>query len=312
MDGPPPRFKITFGNESHPKFLRKALQALIDSDVPIREVKFIRNEVSGTTKESRGGLYDITCKDELGRIFIIEMQLLNFSSMIHRAKFYAFHAYNTMVRKGDYRFNDLKKIYTISILAGKTYSTGLYHQIGTLKNQQGELMDDQITHVVVELGKFKKTLEEVTTDLDKLLYTMKITDTAPQNAALPDFMREGWLEETLAKLDRANLTPEQRAQWEMTIAGNMSVKVAREQEMEQAVKERVEKALESTKKETEARVKKETEARVKKETEARVKKEKEETIVKMIQKGYAPDDIAEIAGVSSDEVLSIKKKMNIQ
>ena len=35
---------------------------------------------------------------------------------------------------------------------------------------------------------------------------MKLTDTAPQDVRLPDFMRENWLEETLAELDRANLT----------------------------------------------------------------------------------------------------------
>ena len=87
---------------------------------------------------------------EQERVFIVETKLFDFSNMIHRAKFYAFHRFNTMVRKGKYRFNDLKKVYTISILAGRTYGTNLYHQIGTLKNQNGELMDDQITHVVVE------------------------------------------------------------------------------------------------------------------------------------------------------------------
>lgn len=145
-------FKITFGNEQHSEFLRKALQALINSLTPIREVKFTRNEVSATTKGSRGGLFDIVCEDERGRVFIVEMQLFDYSNMIHRAKFYAFHRFNTMVRKGNYRFNDLKQIYTISILAGKTYQTDLYHQIGTLKNQSGELMDDQITHIVIEAG----------------------------------------------------------------------------------------------------------------------------------------------------------------
>ena len=223
-------FKITFGNENHPKFLRKALQALTDSDTPIREVKFTKNEVTATTKDSRGGLFDITCEDEKGQIFIVEMQLFNFSNMIHRAKFYAFHRFNTMVRKGKYRFNDLKKIYTISILAGKTYGTDLYHQIGTLKNQNGELMDNQITHVVVELEKFNKTLEEVETDLDKLLYTMKLTDTATKDAQLPDFMKEDWLDETIKELDKANMTPEQRAELEIIIAGNMTEKVAMEEE----------------------------------------------------------------------------------
>ena len=142
---------------------------LIDSDTPIQKVRFTKNEITAMTKDARGGLFNITCKDELGRVFIVEMQLLNFSNMIHRAKFYAFHRFNIMVRKGKYRFNDLKKIYSISILAGKTYTTDLYHQIGTLKNQNGELMDDQITHVVVELDKFKKTLKEIKTDLDEPL-----------------------------------------------------------------------------------------------------------------------------------------------
>ncbi len=223
-------FKVAFGNENHPKFLRKALQALIASDIPIREVRFTKNEVTAITKDSRGGLFDVTCEDELGRVFIVEMQLFNFSNMIHRAKFYAFHRFNIMVRKGKYRFNDLKKIYTISLLAGKTYRTELYHQIGTIKNQHGELMDDQITHVVVELDKFQKTLDQIETDLDKLLYTMKLTDTVTEDAELPKFTNEDWLEETLKELDKANMTPDQRAELEMVIAGNVSERVALEEE----------------------------------------------------------------------------------
>ena len=81
----------------------------------------------------------------------------------------------------------------------------LYHQIGTLKNQNGELIDDQITHVVVELEKFQKTLIDIETNLDKLLYTMKLTDTASSDAKLPDFLKEDWLEETLKELDRSKL-----------------------------------------------------------------------------------------------------------
>ena len=284
-------FKVTFGNENHPRFLRKALQALINSDVPIREVLFTKNEITATTKTSRGGLYDVTCEDELGRVFIVEMQLFNFKNMIHRAKHYAFHRYNIMVKKGNYRFNDLKRIYTVSILAGQTYDTELYHQIGTLKNQRGELMDDQITHVVVELDKFRKTLEQVETDLDKLLYTMKLTDTAPKDAKLPDFMREGWLEETLEELERANMTPEERAQWEMMIAGNMTEKYAREEEL--------------------ARAKAETEARVKAETEAKAQQESRETITKLLKRGaLTADEIAEDLSVPLAFVQQIREETN--
>ena len=296
-------FKVTFGNEHHPRFLRRALQALIASDTPIRSVQFSKNEITATTRQARGGLLDVTCEDERGQVFLVEMQLVDFSNMIHRTKFYAFHRFNTMVKKGNYQFDDLRKIYTITILGGTNYATDLYHQIGALRNQQGELIDDQITHVIVELSKFQKTLKEVRTDLDKLLYTMKLTETAPQNAQLPDFMREGWLEETLAELERANLTPEERADWEIAIARNMTEKYAREKELVQA-KAEVEKKVRA---ETEARVKAETEARVKAETEARVKAETEETIRKLLKRGaLTQDEIAQDLGVPLSLVKKVK------
>ena len=37
-------FKATFGNESDTTFLKKALQALIDSPIPIKSVGFGKNE----------------------------------------------------------------------------------------------------------------------------------------------------------------------------------------------------------------------------------------------------------------------------
>ena len=36
-------FKVTFGNESDTRFLKKAIQALINSPVPIREIIFTQN-----------------------------------------------------------------------------------------------------------------------------------------------------------------------------------------------------------------------------------------------------------------------------
>ena len=125
-----------------------------------------------------------------------------------------------MVQKGNFKFNNLKKIYMVSFLATKAYSTNLYHQIVTLKNQHGELVDDQITHVIVELGKFKQTLTEVKSDLDQLIYTMK--QTANTNFQEAEFMRERWLQTALKTLETANLTADQRMQLELDIAYQVS------------------------------------------------------------------------------------------
>ncbi len=67
-------FKATFGNEANTLFLRKALQALIKSEVPILEVKFDKNTFEGVTQDGRGEIFDLACTDEAGNHFIVEMQ----------------------------------------------------------------------------------------------------------------------------------------------------------------------------------------------------------------------------------------------
>jgi len=88
-------FKATFGNESDTRFLRKALQALINSPVVIQQVTFIQNEIKGITRDSRSGIYDLFCKDERGNEFIVEMQLSEYPEFIQPVrrcgmKFYSF------------------------------------------------------------------------------------------------------------------------------------------------------------------------------------------------------------------------------
>lgn len=110
-------FKVTFGNESDTRFLRRALQALIQSPVAIREIQFIQNEIQGLTRDSRSGIYDLFCTDERGNNFIVEMQLGKYPEFIQRMKFYALYRLNTLILKGKYKFKGLPKIYCIGILA---------------------------------------------------------------------------------------------------------------------------------------------------------------------------------------------------
>jgi hypothetical protein len=51
--------------------------------------------------------------------------------------------------------------------------------MAVLRNATGGLMDDQTTCITVELPEFVKPAAEVTSDLDKLLYTMKTLRNAP-------------------------------------------------------------------------------------------------------------------------------------
>ncbi len=184
-------FKLTFADESDTTFLRKALQALIQNDYPIKRVKFLSNEFIGLTEDSRGGLYDLICEDEKGNTFIVEMQLGFYKNYIQRAKFYAFQRFNTLVTRGRYKFDDLTPIYCIGLLAKGIYpKSEQYYHFGTLKNQKGEDLDTQIVHIIVEIDKFDKTESEIYTDLDKLIYIMKNQEIINKIGELPKFLSE--------------------------------------------------------------------------------------------------------------------------
>lgn len=77
-------FKATFGNETNTLFLRTALQALIKSDTPIKEVTFDKNAFEALTIDSRSGIFDLSCTDEKDNQFIVEMQLGTFPHFIQR------------------------------------------------------------------------------------------------------------------------------------------------------------------------------------------------------------------------------------
>lgn len=214
-------FKVTFGNEVDTTFLKKALQALINSSVPIREVSFIKNELTAITIDSRSGIYDVACIDENDNHFIVEMQLSEYPEFIQRMKFYALHRFNTLVKKGEYRFENLSKIYCIGILARVIFAQiSDYHNVSFLRNAKNETIDDQMVFVTVELDKFTKEKNQVQTDLDKLVYTMKNLHTVTETSQFPEFWSEEWLKKAIAEVDLRNMTAEQKLAYEMVLSAN--------------------------------------------------------------------------------------------
>ena len=213
-------FKATFGNEANTLFLRKALQALIKSDIQIKEVKFDKNTFEGVTKDGRSGIFDLACIDENGNHFIVEMQYGDAPNFVQRMKFYSLHKFNAMVKKGKFDYSILEKIYCVGILAKNINPYKNFHNVSNFRNEQGELIDDQMTFVTVELDKFTLQDVECQTDLQKLIYTMKTLHTVTQPIQFPQFWNEEWLKVAIDELDSRKMTPDEKASLEILIARN--------------------------------------------------------------------------------------------
>ena len=217
-------FKATFGNESDTLFLRKALQALIKSAIPIETVEFVKNDFQSVSLDSRSGVYDLACIDAAQNHFIVEMQVDDYPQFIQRMKFYAFHKFNTMVKKGKYFFTGLEPIYCIGILSKNIYPYPQYYSLGQMKNEQGYVMDPLLTYITVELDKFKVSATDIANDLEKLIFTMKNLQTYADRPVteFPEFWTEEWLKIAIEELDTRRFSAEQYERYAVTLARNAS------------------------------------------------------------------------------------------
>lgn len=76
-----------------------------------------------------------------------------------------------MVKRGKFDYGTLTKIFCVAILESDILPYYQFHTVANLRNEQGELFDNQMTFITLELDKF--TLQEIDcqTDLQKLIYT---------------------------------------------------------------------------------------------------------------------------------------------
>lgn len=236
-------FKATFGNETNTLFLRKALQALIKSPVPIREVQLEKNAFEALTVESRSGIFDLACTDELGNHFIVEMQLAHTPHFVQRMKFYALHKFNTLVERGRFDYANLPRIYCIAFLAKNILPTPGYYTRANLRDEAGEPVDEQLTFILVELAKFDKPASAAQTDLDKLLYTMKTLHEATEPTQYPAFWNEEWLQRAIEELNTRKMTPEERFQFARYTAINAESVVAERTRLRGIIQRSLQKGL---------------------------------------------------------------------
>ena len=329
-------FKRAFGDEEDTRFLRKTIQILIKSKHEIAEVIFDSNDLIGTTDESRSVRFDIFCKDTVGNEYIVEMQLTLLARFVQRAKLYAFQRFNRMAKKGVKGFDNLTKIYVLSFLDGKLFKGKELHHIVNLKNQHGELIDDQINYIFVEMGKWNKSESELTSDFDKLLHFMKYTRTATIEQELPKYTAyENWFESAIKKLETANLSQAEYDAYILALYDEATLKLA-EMEKQQKIQEANEKLqkveekmkeIEKRTKEVEAKAKqseakaKQSEAKAKqseakaKQSEAKTKELENQldiTLVRMHESGISKKQILSITGVNKERLFDTLRKYGHQ
>ena len=164
-------FKKVFGENK--KLLIDFLNTVIRKDNPIKEIEYLPTEQMTRRKTARRAIFDIYCKDESGEEFIIELQIAPQKFFMDRLLYYASHLIRKQAKRGNWDF-ELKPLYCIAILNFNVFPDERYiSHISLIREETNEKVSEKLNLILIELKKFDKQAENLTTPLEKWLFCFK-------------------------------------------------------------------------------------------------------------------------------------------
>jgi len=208
-------FRKIFGNENKKEILISFLNAVLELPVGKRIVEIeIKNPYQlPEIKALKSSILDVRATDERKISYIVEMQVEEPDGFDKRVQYYTAKQYSAQIEVGD-DYPKLNQVIFIGILnfkffEGKDYLTK--HLIINKKTGKQELKDIEFNFV--ELPKFKKKLNKLSSLIEKWVYFIKNApnlDVIPANIdddgliqAYEDADKHNWSKEELLAYDYA-------------------------------------------------------------------------------------------------------------
>jgi predicted transposase/invertase (TIGR01784 family) len=168
-------FKRIFGTEPNKNLLIDFLNTLLPTYHQIADLTFRNTEQLGSTPIDRKAIFDIYCQAISGERFIVEIQKAKQNFFKDRSIYYATFPIQEQALKGEWNY-ELSAVYTVGVLDfifdDHKNENKLLHII-QLKDQECQVFYDKLKFIYIELPKFTKTLDQLTTHFDKWLYLLK-------------------------------------------------------------------------------------------------------------------------------------------
>ena len=209
-------FKRIFGQEINKDLLIDFLNALLDGERRVKDIKFLNKELLPIFENDRSLIYDIYCTDENDEQFIVEMQNKEHVNFRERAVYYLSQAISRQGEKGvNWKF-DLKAVYGVFFLNFRM--TDLPHKLRTdivlADRDTHEQFSDKMRYIFIELPMFAKEEDECETDFERWIYVLKNMETLQR---LPFKARKAVFEKLEQIVDIAAMSKEDRMKYDESI-----------------------------------------------------------------------------------------------
>ena len=171
-------FKRLFGSEFNKELLISFLNAMFHGEQNVQDVTYLNSEQLGDRIDARRAVFDVYCENDKGEKFIVEMQNVYQEFFKDRTIYYStFPIREQAQRGGEWDFH-LNPVYTIGLL-NFNFADGLenakrwHHEVKLMEVDTHEVFYDKLTYIYVEIPKFDKNETELVTMYDKWMFVLK-------------------------------------------------------------------------------------------------------------------------------------------
>lgn len=177
-------FKKIFGTEKNKDILIRFLNDMITFKEKghIVSVTFLKTSQDPEIAIKKTSLVDILCEDEKGNKYIVEMQVANTGGFEKRAQYYAAKAYGSQVNVGE-QYENLREIIFLAIsnfvLFPDKADYKSDHVILDKKSHENDLKDFSFTFL--ELPKFNIDINHLSNMIEKWAYFFKHAEASSPN-----------------------------------------------------------------------------------------------------------------------------------
>jgi len=271
-------FKKIFGNEKKKTILISFLNSILrlEGKQTINDVTLLNPNQAPQIKGAKESILDVRCHDHSDTTYIVEMQVLNQAFFDKRVLYYVSKAYSNQLDKGD-SYHKLAPVIFLGILnfnftqSLRCVSTHTIHEVET---KEHVFKDFRFT--LAELPKFTKTEQELETIEDKWLYFLKH---AKRLKAVPSVIREQAIQDAFEIANELNWSKQELEMYEkraLYIQDEIQrVNFGYQQGLEKGEKKGMEKGRTA---------------------------EKLETVENMLAIGLSIEQIAQVTGLSEEEI----------
>ena len=292
-------FKKIFGEEPNKELLIDFLNELLkDQENEIVELEYLKNEQIGRLQSDRRAVFDLYCRSQDGKRFIVEMQKTKEKYFKDRSLYYStFPIQDQAVKSEDWDFR-LYPIYTVAILGfvfneDKSRPDKFRYNVKLMDSETNQVFSKTLTMIYLEMPKFNKTLDQLESQFDKWLYALKHM---PGLSRVPEGLQDDVFRRLFRIAEIAGFSEAESQNYEESLKVywdiNNSFDTAREEGLEKGRREGLEKGRE--------------EGRVEGLEKGR-EKEKQDMAVRMLREGISSDVIVRVSGLSFEELERLKE-----